>query len=524
MRNFIAKKLYIYGPSILSGALLIFCFPTFNFFFLAWIALAPFLISIVDKKPSEAFRAGLYLGIPYFLGTLYWIYHSINHYGNVPLIPSLALVFLLSLYLSLYTGLFAVLFSWKIATTRLPALLIAPVFWVTLEFLRSYALTGFPWSSLGYSQHMFLPAIQFADITGIYGVSFLIVAVNGAIADFFIIKKRLRAMPLFPLSQTVIGVALLSVFILAVFFYGFWRLNETLSGKLVRVSIIQGNIEQDRKWDLAYQREVFDTYKKLTQAAVVLSPSLVVWPETAAPFYFNSDLAFTQELISFQQALNTSLLFGSVLIKEPADGDKNSGKNLLTNSAILLAPDGKPSLIYDKIHLVPFGEYVPLRKVLFFIDKLAAGIGDYMPGEHQIRAETPYGSFGVFICYEIIFPGLVRKSYSRGGNFIVTITNDAWFGKTAGPYQHFSMAVFRAVENRKPVIRAANTGISGFIDSRGKVLGATSLFQRTAMTMDVATDARRSFYSRYGDLFSYLCIVITVLLLINVSRSTTNRR
>ena len=259
MRNFIAKKLYIYGPSVLSGALLIFCFPTFNLFFLAWIALAPFLISIADKKPSEAFRAGLYLGIPYFLGTLYWIYHSINHYGNIPLIPSLALVFLLSLYLSLYTGLFAVLFSWKIATTRLPALLIAPVIWVTLEFLRSYALTGFPWSSLGYSQHMFLPAIQFADITGIYGVSFLIVAVNGAIADFFIIKKRLRSMPLFPLSQTVIGFALLSISILAVFFYGFWRLNEAPYGKHVRVSVIQGNIEQDRKWDQAYQREVFDT-------------------------------------------------------------------------------------------------------------------------------------------------------------------------------------------------------------------------------------------------------------------------
>ena len=165
MRNFIAKKLYIYGPSILSGALLIFCFPTFNFFFLAWIALAPFLISIVDKKPSEAFRAGLYLGIPYFLGTLYWIYHSINHYGSIPLIPSLALVFLLSLYLSLYTGVFAVLFSWKIATTRLPALLIAPVFWVTLEFLRSYALTGFHGQALAIPSTCFylqssLPILQ----------------------------------------------------------------------------------------------------------------------------------------------------------------------------------------------------------------------------------------------------------------------------------------------------------------------------------------------------------------------------
>ena len=339
MRNFIAKKLYIYGPSILSGALLIFCFPAFDLFFLAWIALTPFLISIADKKPTDAFRSVFYLGIPYFFGTLYWLYHSINHYGGIPLIPSLALVFLLSLYLSLYTGAFAVLFSWKIATTRLPALLIAPVLCVALEFLRSYALTGFPWSSLGYSQHMFLPAIQFADITGIYGVSFLIVAVNGALADFFIIKKRLRAMPLFPLSQTVIGAALLAVFILAVFFYGFWRLNETPSGRTVRASVIQGNIEQDRKWDLAYQREVFDTYKNLTQAATVFSPSLVVWPETAVPFYFNSNRALTQELISFQQTLNTFLLFGSVLIKEPADGDMNIGKNLLTNSAILLAPD-----------------------------------------------------------------------------------------------------------------------------------------------------------------------------------------
>lgn len=518
MRNFIAKKLYIYGPSILSGAILIFCFPAFNLFFLAWIALVPFLISIADKKPAEAFRAGFYLGIPYFLGTLYWIYHSINHYGNIPLIPSLALVFLLSLYLSLYTGIFAMLFSWKIATTRLPALFVAPVLWVTLEFLRSYALTGFPWSSLGYSQYLFLPAIQFADITGIYGVSFLIAAVNGAIADFFIIKKRLRAMPLFPLSQTVIGFALLSIFILAVFFYGFWRFNEAPSGKPVRISVIQGNIEQDKKWDPAYQREVFDTYKNLTQAAAVLSPSLVVWPETAVPFYFNSDRAFTQELIGFQQTLNSYLLFGSVLIKEPAEENKVTRKNLLTNSALLLAPDGKPSLIYDKIHLVPFGEYVPLRKALFFVDKLVSGIGDYVPGEHQIRAETPYGSFGVFICYEIVFPGLVRKSFSRGGDFLVTITNDAWFGKTAGPYQHFSMAVLRAIENRKPVIRAANTGISGFIDSRGRVLGATSLFQRTAMTMDVKTDAGRSFYSRYGDLFSYLCIVITTLFLINVSR------
>ena len=521
MRKFIADKFFIYGPSVLSGVLLIFCFPKFDFFPLAWVALTPFLLSLLNKKPAEAFRAGFFMGIPYFFGTLYWIYHSITHYGGIPLIPSLAIVFLLCMYLSLYTGIFAVLFSWKIATTRLPALFLAPVLWVTLEFIRSYALTGFPWSSIGYSQYKFLHAIQFADITGIYGVSFLVLSVNGVLADFFIIKRRLRTMPLFSLSHSITGVLLLSVFIGAVFVYGHLRLTENRPGKSIRVSIIQGNIEQDRKWDISYQREVFDTYRDLSQAANTLLPSLIVWPETATPFYFNYDRAFTQELIDAQQTLQTYLLFGSVLVKEPSARDN---RNSLTNSAVLLDTDGKPTFIYDKIHLVPFGEYVPLRKLLFFVDKLVAGIGDYVPGEHYIRAETPHGSFGVFICYEIVFPGLVRKFYSRGGDFMVTITNDAWFGKTAGPYQHFSIAVFRAVENRKPLIRAANTGVSGYIDIRNMGLETTPLFGNSAITADLMTDKTRSVYSRYGDLFSYLCIVATVLLLVNFSRSTTKWR
>ena len=521
IKNFIARKLSLYGPSLVSGALLVFAFPTFDFFPLAWFCLTPFLVSLFDKRPSEAFRSGFYMGLPYFFGTLYWIYHSINHYGNIPFLPSLLIVFCLCMYLSLYTAVFGLIFSWKIKATRLPALFLAPVLWVSLEYLRSYALTGFPWSSIGYSQYRFLHAIQFSDITGIYGVSFLLVSVNGAMADIFITKKRLKAMPLFPLSQTIVGVSALIIFIIAALGYGLWRLNENPEGKKIRASVVQGNIEQDRKWDLAYQREVFDTYKDLTLAAAAMSPSIVVWPETAVPFYFDTDTAFTEELVDFSRSLNSHLLFGSILVKEPKG---KSSQRTLSNSAVLLSPDGKPIYFYDKIHLVPFGEYIPLRNILFFLDKLVYGIGDYVPGKQQLRAETPFGSFGVFICYEIIFPGLVRKSYSRGGDFIVTVTNDGWFGKTAGPYQHFSMAVFRAVENRKPVVRAANTGISGFIDSRGRILGVTNLFQKTAMTVDITADNMRSFYSKYGDLFSYFCIVITVLLLMPVSGSATNRR
>jgi apolipoprotein N-acyltransferase len=252
-------------------------------------------------------------------------------------------------------------------------------------------------------------------------------------------------------------------------------------------------------------------YRELTEKTAASSPSLVIWPETALPFYFGHDPTRSNDLLAFQRQLNTYLLFGSVMVKKPPVDGKPA---LLTNSAVLLDKGGNISYIYDKIHLVPFGEYVPLRTILFFVDRLVAGIGDYESGDRVIKATTGFGSFGSFICYEIIFPGLVRKFYSRDGDFIVTMTNDAWFGKTAGPYQHFSMAVFRAIENRKPVLRAANTGISGSIDSNGKIRLATPIFERRAEIVDIMTDRSRSFYSRYGDIFSYLCIVVSLLLLI----------
>lgn len=505
------EKIAKYAPPVLSGVLLIFCFPTFDLYLLAWVALVPFLVSLYNKQPKDAFTSGMVMGAVYFFGTTYWIYHSLNHFGNIPFLLSLILVFSLSLYLSLYTGLFAMLFSMKLKTTRLPALLIAPVFWTSLEFIRSYALTGFPWSSLGYSQYKFLFGIQFADITGIYGVSFLIVAINGAIADIFIVKKRLQDMPLFSLSRTLSGFAALGIILLFVFSYGYWRLNQHRPGKPIRVSIIQGNIEQGKKWNPAYQDEVVNTYKELTTLAAGSSPSLIIWPETSVPFYFGYDVARTNDLVSFQRQLNTYLLFGSVILKEPSS-DKSSAS--LANSAVLLDKNGNVPYIYDKIHLVPFGEYVPLRGILFFLDKLVAGIGDFAPGGKYIKASTSYGSFSTLVCYEIIFPGLVRKFFSRDGDFIVTITNDAWFGKTTGPYQHFSMGVLRAIENRKPLIRAANTGVSGFIDSSGRILKTTPVFERKVETMDMATDTTRSFYSRYGDIFSYLCMVVFILFLI----------
>jgi apolipoprotein N-acyltransferase len=512
MKDTLIKKVADYYLPAASGILLVLSFPSFNYYLLAWVAFVPLLVSLWTKGPRQAFSAGYIFGLTYFFGTLYWIYHSINHFGGVPFLASVCIVILLCLYLGLFPAIFSFLFVQMIKKTKLPALLIAPVLWVVLEFVRSYALTGFPWSSIGYSQYKFLYIIQVADITGVYGISFLVLMVNGAIADMILLRKRVRQMPLFPISFTVVGMSVVFIIIAVSLGYGQWRLSQQRSGNLVKASVIQGNIEQDKKWEPAFQNEVLETYFTLSRKAVETSPQLIIWPETAVPFMFDYDKPNTEKLVDFERGLGTDLLFGSVQVQE-----HSRGKTLLTNSAVLLNREGKNIYEYDKIHLVPFGEYVPLRSVLFFIDKLVAGIGDYVPGEEYARAETNFGSFGTMICYEIIFPGLVRKFFTDGGDFIITITNDAWFGKTAGPYQHFSMAVFRAIENRKPVIRAANTGISGFIDSSGRVLSETPLFQRLVLSGQVKTDRTMTFYTKYGDLFSYLCIVISIVLCLNIN-------
>lgn len=500
-----------YGPALISGIFLLLSFPLPDLYMLAWISLVPLLVSLWGKDSLRAFKAGYLTGFVYFSGTLYWIYHSVTYYGKVPFLISIGIVFLLSLYLGLYIGLFAMAFSIKILRSRLPAVLIAPVFWVTLEFIRSYALTGFPWASLGYSQYRFLTMIQLADITGVYGVSFIVVAVNGAIADLFILRKREERMLLFPRVWIISGLVTLLLLLLFAGIYGHFRLNQVRPGHLLRVALIQGNIEQDKKWLPEYQTAVMETYKSLTLQAVAYSPSLIIWPETALPFYFGYEKGPTNDFLTFQKGLNTNLLTGGIIVKRPPS---KGSTGELTNSAILLDRGGNVTFVYDKIHLVPFGEYVPLKRVLFFLDKLVVGIGDYTPGSKIIRAETEVGSFGTFICYEIIFPGLVRKFYSKGGDFIVTITNDAWFGRTAGPYQHFNMAVFRAIENRKPLLRAANTGVSGYIDSSGRIIRATPIFERRFDIVDVRTDTSSTIYSKYGDMFSYLCIIATILMIL----------
>jgi apolipoprotein N-acyltransferase len=237
-------------------------------------------------------------------------------------------------------------------------------------------------------------------------------------------------------------------------------------------------------------------------------PDLIIWPETATPFFFQDAKKYQPLILDIPKKIHTFLLFGT------PSYTIHQGKVNHHNSAYLVSPSGELIGKYDKIHLVPFGEYVPMQDLLFFIGSLGEGIGDFKPGKEIFNFALPQGKFGVLICFEIIFPDLCRKFVKRGANFLVTITNDAWFGRTSAPYQHFSMAAFRAVENRVFVARAANTGITGFIDPTGKILKEGRIFTEEAMSGTVRLSSQKTFYTLYGDVFAWICSACSILLLV----------
>lgn len=495
--------------SAFSGVLLALSFPSAGLSALAWFGLVPLLLALVQTdNPRTAFLLGGITGAVFFGGTVFWVTNSIYFYGNIPFVPASLITLLLCVYLALYPALFGaglVFIGGRVPMLRFVA---APVLWTALELARTYVFTGFPWSLLGYSQYAALPVVQIADIAGVYGVSFVIVLANAAIAEY--IADRKRIIPL------VSAVAVISV----VLVYGAARLRAPGGADRIRISVVQGNIEQDRKWDPAYQSEVLATYERLTKDALASRPDLVIWPETATPFYFNGsgpNRARSLDLISFARKMGTPLLFGT-----PTYEVLPGRVVRLRNSAFLISGNGAVLPPYHKIHLVPFGEYVPLKGLLFFVEKMVQAIGDFQPGrEHSVMAVPVTRDAAVkdvrlstVICYEIIFPDLVRRFVKNGAQVMTTITNDAWFGRTPAPYQHFSMAVFRAVENRVPVARAANTGVSGFIDAKGRVLGATEIFREAHDTEELVIGGTGTFYTEWGDLFAYLCCFATLAMFI----------
>ncbi len=497
----------------LSGILLAASFPTINFYFLAWIAFVPLFYALQEQSVKNGFWLGGISGLFYFAGTVYWVTNSVHFYGGISIIPASLVTLLLCTYLALYPALFGAAMVHSRNNNPKLIIIAAPAIWTALELARTYVFSVFPWSLVGYSQYSALPVIQIADITGVYGVSFVIVLVNAAVSETTMDRKRYPA-----LVTALIVMAL-------VLGYGFVKLRAPEGPGTITVSVVQGNIAQDQKWDLAFQARTIAVYKTLTRKALTQHPDLVIWPETATPFYFNgvgeNDSVMSADLIDFVKQNRVPLLTGS-----PTYEVKPNRQIIGRNSAFLLSAQGNVEAVYHKMHLVPFGEYVPLRSILFFVGKMVQAIGDFQPGTDYTVMTVPYGEPGqrkevklcTVICYEIIFPDLVRKFVDRGAQIVATITNDAWFGKTAAPYQHFSMAVLRAVENRVPIARAANTGISGFIDSRGRILQTSKIFTEAYLTHQLIPGTERTFYTRYGDLFSYACVIASLILLATVRK------
>jgi apolipoprotein N-acyltransferase len=503
-----------FGFAAVTGLLAPFCFPDFNFGWLAWIALVPLHLVLDNAAPRRALWLGWLAGFLAFTGIMSWVVTAMHQYGKMPLIASYPVMWLLAAYLGLYVGLYAAAFAWMTKRSPAAAALGAPCLWVSLELIRAHFLSGLPWMLLGYSQYQWLPIIQIADITSVYGVSFLIVLVNVALADLILWAWRrfhLRQLPSFSWPAPAAAACAL----LAALAYGQIALNNLPrpDAPSLTVGLVQPNIDQAHKWDQAYRRETLDRYAALT-ARAAQGADLIVWPEAATPFFFEEEPLYRVEVAVLAHRSGAPLLFGS-----PALRRHPNGRPYLLNSAYLLSPDGQIAGRYDKRHLVPFGEYIPLHSsVLFFLDKLVEGIGDFEAGTTAtvftpaVRPGVPQAKISVMICYEVIFPDLVREFVAQGATVMATITNDAWFGASSAPYQHFSMVVFRSVENRVAFARSANTGISGLIDPSGRILQATPVFSEQAVNGRLPLRQTLTFYTRYGDVFAYACAIITAFL------------
>lgn len=488
----IRRTPYLY--QILSGLLLALSFPFPGWGFLAWFALVPLLASVHHAQSgAQALGFGLISGIIFFLCSLHWLTH-------VSTVGWLIVVLMQAAYIMVFAGLaYAGMRSCFSAILRVLWIACA---WTGMEFFRSEVpIFGFGWNLIAYSQSSYLPIIQVANILGAYGLGFLVAWGNAAIfCAWFERKARLTAFLL--LGSVVLVPA-------GLWGYGRMTLAKPVNAEeYLRVSVVQGNIPQSVKWELMAKEKILEIYEKLTQLAALEQPDLIVWPEAAFPGYFNRDLQ-AERIARLAQGIQTPLLIGGL----EWESERES-----YNSAYFLNKDGGSGQRYDKLRLVPFGEYIPFKAFLGWMTPIAdaLGISDFRAGARPVvfRWAREVWPFGVLICFEDIFPDLARDLTDRGAKFLVMMTNDAWFGKTSAPFQHLQATIFRALENGVPIARAANTGVSAFVSHQGRVLALVKdereekTFVMGQKTLDLPLMMQRTIFSRGGYLFPYFIMGI----------------
>ena len=500
-------------PSALaSAALLIAAFPPYDQPWAAWGALVPWLRLIQRRGPRAAFWWSWAVGCAFFLGSLSWL-------TRVTVIGWA----ILSALLALYFGAFGALARSVLRQSRpAAALAVLPAGWVALEFLRSRLLSGFGWNLLAYSQTSWLPVIQIADVTGAWGVSYLVAFVNVALTVQRL-PDRSRA------QRPRAALALAAGLALATLAYGAVRVRGLLNTapRTLRIAVLQGNIPQDEKWDDAHKGPIMDRYEVLARRAAATAPDLIVWPETSMPGFFWLDRPLTRRLRALAASLHATMLVGVPVSEGQGEQER------LFNSAVLLSPEGRSLQRYDKLHLVPFGEFIPFDRQLPWVRRMLPPVGEFSAGRKPTvfhLPQEPDARFSALICFEDVFPHLARAFVRHGANVLLVMTNDAWFGPTAAAYQHAQASTFRAVELRRPVARAANTGWSGCIDAAGRWTASVQdhagreLFVPGTVTCSLALPACFTVYARAGDWLPFCALAAVAAWLAGRLRRRRARR
>lgn len=456
----------------------------------------------------RAFFLGLAAGAVYFAVTLYWVVETMTTFGGLPIPLALLAGALLVAYLALFPAAFAVILARLRRRFGTHAIYAVPAIWVTTELGRQYLWDGFPWALLGYSQVTILPVAQLASFLGVYGLSGLLALTSAAAAG--IVVHRGRGRWLFAGGAGVLVVA--SVV------WGQARLRASpllTAGSPVRVAVLQGNIAQEEKWNPALRDAITNRYLEMTRQAVAQGATFVMWPESSAPFFFEQDLVRGAAVRRLARESQATLLIGSDQI-EPvkASPEVDRATARYYNAAFVVKPDGTVGAIYRKMHLVPFGEYVPLKALLFFVGPIVESLTDFTPGEEPVLLPIGDHLASTAICYEVIYPNLIRRFVRNGSELLTTITNDAWYGRSSAAYQHWDQASMRAIEQGRYLARAANTGISGFVDPYGRIMTKTELFKEEIVVRDVRFLNARTIYNRIGDLAAWLSAAFTAAALL----------
>jgi apolipoprotein N-acyltransferase len=452
------------------------------------------------RGPRRTFALGLTTGLVYFGGTLYWVVVAMHTYGDMSLALAVPIAVLLASYLAIYPAAWALLMRAAVRRLGVSGIWWGPVFWVALEWVRSNIRGGFPWVLLGHSQESALPVVQLASVTGMFGLSALVALVSTAAAAVSLTKRPGHRV-------AAAGVAALVVAVVAGGSYRLAHDDLVRQGTPTRVGLVQGAVPQDEKDDPKLRDAILGRYITLSRQAIGQGAQLVLWPEASTPFYLNAESVLAAPIRRLAVETRTPFIIGSDDYAPPFGGQKER----FFNAAVLIGADGRSRQTYRKMRLVPFGEYVPMKSLLFFVGPLVQAVGDFSAGVDPVVFDAEGRRVSVAICYESIYPDIAQQFVERGSQLLATITNDAWFGRTSAAPQHFEQGALRAVEQGRYLVRAANTGISGAVDPYGRVLTRTALFEPAAVAVDVRLLTDRTIYSRVGDVVAWVALAATAL-------------